>query len=155
MIAETVSGDVELPDCGHAQWSLGCPRCFQDLVRMASIAAQTDDIAQRAHLEGAVNYNWYVLTVLSSMEQQILPKTNSIDLKLAGQARDLLANVQHLIDHFAATVSNPAKLAQVMVTSAKALEALRKRQESSAAAAPDSAPNSTGPDSKIVLTDRG
>lgn len=139
------------PDCGHKEWTLGCAICFDEMFKVAKIGLGVEEIARMSKVDGALIYNWYVLTVLTGLERQLVPRTNSIDLKMSGLARDLLANIHQLMDHFSSVISDPQRLATVMITSEASLMAVRQQRDEAKAA--EAAGEEPPKKSSIILTD--
>ena len=83
-----------LPDCGHPDWQVGCPRCFLELKGLAkgNIQATTAE----AQMEGAVLMNWHVIMVVADMEKQMIPLLQSLELDKVRLAKELIANLQAL-----------------------------------------------------------
>lgn len=118
----TAEAGVDLPadlpvDCGHGEFSLGCPRCFFEMkgivngeIRMVG----SEETKVQARVEGAVLLNWHLLTVFEQMERKLLPMTQSMDLQKNELARALIVNLKQLTTYMVGLVGDPQHLVTVL-----------------------------------------
>lgn len=104
---------ADLPeDCGHQEFTLGCPRCFFEMKGITSGEIKMGQM--EGHIEGAILFNWHLLSVFDSMEQQILPATTSIDLSQNMVAKAVIANLRQVYGYMVTIISDPQRLATAL-----------------------------------------
>ena len=119
-----------LPDCGHPDWQVGCPRCFLELKGLAkgNIQATTAE----AQMEGAVLMNWHVIMVVADMEKQLMPMLRSLALDEVKLAKELIASLQALRRHLIQLGAVPGKMEQALQSAAvvaREVDALVRSEE--------------------------
>lgn len=105
------------PECGHKDWTLGCPRCFFEAVGLAKgnmKVAPNDEQLAAAQVEGAILYNWHLLMVLKDVEMQIAPLTRQMDIQRSSIALSVLAQVRKLSQYMVTVVQSPTTMATVL-----------------------------------------
>lgn len=131
-------------ECGHADWTLGCPRCFsemypiaRDKVRLASKAART---------EGAVLFNWHVLLVLADVQKQLSNiAAGSLDLAQVAAAKDTIANLKQIEVYLIRLVASPQGIASALAGAAAMAKVMQERVAEE---------QTTTPTGLITLTDK-
>ena len=116
---------VEVEDCGHAKWTLGCQQCFSEMERMCKGEVRVDTAA--AMREGAILFNWHILLLFRDFEAQLEPLIRSLDLHKVEVAKDLLANIRQIEDYLIRLVDDDRKLMAVLATAAQIAKQVKEQ----------------------------
>ena len=136
------------PDCGHKEWTLGCPRCFQELTALAKGDAQVDTHA--ATLRGATLMCWHLMLLLRDFQAQLSVHTQSLDLQKVQVAKTLQTNLQQVEVHLTHLMTDEQRMTASLLEAARIAkitkEALDAERAAHGATPPQESP------SGIVIT---
>ena len=137
------------PDCQHPDWTLGCERCFQEMRLIARNNIKSS--SQEDQMQGAILFNWHMVTVLEDCEIQLAPLTQSLDLNKQSMGKAMITNLRDIKAYLIKTVMNPARLQAALVQAATLVqqvnEEVKRRQQEGTVEEVAPTPSS------IVLTD--
>lgn len=137
------------PDCGHADYTLSCPRCFEEMRALARGNAAVD--TNSAIMQGAALLAWHVLMVLRNAQARLVPQVRSLDLHVSGRAKAVYLNFQALEENLVLLVADPRRMESALNQAATMASEIQRQ---AAAQTEAEQPTSSAVESStIVLTD--